>query len=147
MYKILLLGGYGNFGARIAKALSKDSNIKLLIVGRSLDKANRLLAKLKNSNNHAAVAIDQSSSDFTDKLAALNVDCLIHTSGPYQGQDYIVANACIQTKTHYIDLADGRNFVERFPSLDNKAKENGVLLVTGASTLPGLSSAVIRYVY
>ncbi len=145
MYRILVLGGYGNFGTRICNALSGDPNIQLFVAGRSLDRANTLLRRLENRDNHVAISIDQNSSEFIKRLESLNVDCLIHTSGPYQGQDYSVAEACIQTKTHYIDLADGRSFVEGFTNFNNEAKDKDVLLVTGASTLPGLSSAVIKH--
>lgn len=144
MYKILILGGYGNFGARIVRALDQKDNIQLIIAGRNLDKANALLNTLTRKTDHVAIEIDQASNFFKDKLNNLNVDCLIHTSGPYQSQQYNVAEACIETNTHYIDLSDGREFVEGFSALDKKAKEKGVLLVTGASTLPGLSSAVIN---
>jgi len=69
---------------------------------------------------------------------------LIHTSGPYQGQSYNVAEACLETNTHYIDLADGRKFVKGFSTLNIAAKNKNLLFVSGASTLPGLSSAVIN---
>jgi hypothetical protein len=68
---------------------------------------------------------------------------VIHTAGPYQGQDYRVAKACIEAGSHYIDLADGREFVSGFASLNDDAKRNNLLLVSGASTLPGVSSVVI----
>jgi hypothetical protein len=69
----------------------------------------------------------------------------VHTAGPYQGQDYGVAKACIEAGSHYIDLADGRDFVQGFDSLHDEAKRRDVLLVSGASTLPGLSGAVIDH--
>ena len=50
---------------------------------------------------------------------------------------------CIHCGAHYIDLADGREFVAGFHRLNDEAQNRGVLLVSGASTLPGLSSAVI----
>lgn len=68
---------------------------------------------------------------------------MVHTAGPYQGQSYRVAMACIAMKSHYIDLADARDFVEGFEQLNDIAKRAGVLAVAGASTLPGLSSAVV----
>ena len=43
----------------------------------------------------------------------------------------------------YIDIADGRDFVANFSSLDQEAKTKNVTLITGTSTVPGLSSAVI----
>ena len=144
MYRILVLGGYGNFGARIVRSLCSHPNVQLIIAGRNINSANGLLDSLEHKANHTTVAIDQNSSSFIDELKDLNVDCLMHTSGPYQGQGYDVAQACINTNTNYVDLADGRAFVENFQSLNNEAEANDVLLISGASTLPGVSSAVVR---
>ena len=46
---------------------------------------------------------------------------------------------------HYIDLADGRDFVTGINALDAEAKQSGVAVVSGASTVPGLSSAVVEH--
>lgn len=42
-----------------------------------------------------------------------------------------------------MDLADGRDFVADFPRHDTAAKEAGVTLLTGASSIPALSHAVL----
>jgi len=68
---------------------------------------------------------------------------VIHAAGPFQGQDYAVAEACIDAGVHYVDLADGRAFVCGIEALDSRARGRGVLVVSGASTLPAVSSAVI----
>ena len=61
-------------------------------------------------------------------------------------QGYEVAEACIRCGVHYIDLADGRDFVANIHRLDTAAKAAGVLVISGASTVPGLPSAVLtRY--
>jgi hypothetical protein len=44
---------------------------------------------------------------------------------------------------NYIDLADARDFVARVPSLDDAAKRSGVCVISGASTTPALSHAVL----
>ena len=44
--KILILGGYGTFGRRLAQLLTDDSQLTLVIAGRSLAKAQRLCAEL-----------------------------------------------------------------------------------------------------
>jgi len=119
MYRILVLGGYGNFGARIARSLAIHPNVQLIIAGRNLPKAKKLVASLHNDNSHTSTILDQDASSFVDDLDSLNIDCLIHTSGPYQGQGYSVAKACINTRTHYIDLADGKEFVKVFSALNN----------------------------
>lgn len=47
---ILVLGGYGNFGKRICESLAKQSDICILIAGRSIDKATQLCDKLVAEN-------------------------------------------------------------------------------------------------
>jgi hypothetical protein len=42
-----------------------------------------------------------------------------------------------------VDLADGRDFVCGIDVLDPQAKAAGVLLLSGASSVPALSSAVV----
>jgi hypothetical protein len=85
-----------------------------------------------------------SSSDLATVLRDLSPQIVIHCVGPFQGQDYGVAAATLAAGAHYIDLADGRSFVSGFArAVDPLAKTAGRLAVTGASTLPALSSAVI----
>ncbi|MEM7463869.1 MAG: saccharopine dehydrogenase NADP-binding domain-containing protein, partial [Pseudomonadota bacterium] len=83
------------------------------------------------------------NNDLDAALQSVRPDIVIHTSGPYQGQDYNVARACIDFGCHYIDLADGRDFVSGIDVLDQQAKDNGVLVVSGASSVPCLTSALL----
>jgi hypothetical protein len=66
---------------------------------------------------------------------------VVNASGPFQGQDYRVAEACVQAGCHYIDLADGREFVTGIDVLNARAIHAGVLVTSGASSVPALSSA------
>jgi hypothetical protein len=69
---------------------------------------------------------------------------VIHCAGPFQGQDYRVALASLACHAHYVDLADGRDFVTGFvEAVDAAAKTAGCVAITGASTLPALSTAVV----
>jgi hypothetical protein len=77
----------------------------------------------------------------------LRPDIVIHTSGPFQRQDYHVARICIEQGCHYIDLADGREFVTGITALHGAAKERGVLVCSGASSVPCLTGAIVdRYI-
>jgi hypothetical protein len=89
-------------------------------------------------------ALDIRSSSLAATLGELVPDVVLHTAGPFQGQDYTVARACIDAGCHYVDLADGREFVTKFSQLDADARRAGVTLVSGASTLPGISSSVVE---
>jgi hypothetical protein len=46
-----------------------------------------------------------------------------------------------------VDLADGRDFVTGITALDDEARKAGCLLVSGASTVPALSSAVVDHLH
>jgi len=144
-FKILIIGGYGVFGTQIIENLSREKNLELIIAGRTLDKAEALVTKLNKNSNAvlSALSIDAKALNIHQTIALLNPDLVIHTCGPFQGQDYHVAKACITNGINYLDLADGRKFVCNIESLNQEAKNNNCLIISGASSVPGLSSAVI----
>ena len=142
MHTVLVLGGYGFFGSRICAALARDPSIRLLIGGRDLAKGAALAQSLGLPAEHAT-RIDAGAVGLDRCVAQLNVDTLINTAGPFQGQDYHVAQAAIQAGCNYIDLADARQFVGGIDCLDQAARLRGVTVVSGASSVPGLSSAVV----
>lgn len=147
IFNILILGGYGNFGKRIAQRLAKHSQVRLLIAGRNTHKAEALCRSLIDSGARAAVEpiqVDILNTQFSTDLQGLSPDLVIHTSGPFQGQDYNVPRACLDAGCHYIDLADDRRFVCDITQLNQQALDRNLLFVSGASSVPGLSSAVIN---
>lgn len=83
--------------------------------------------------------------DLPAALARYQPNVVIHTAGPFQGNDYHVAKACIAAGVHYLDLADARDFVVGFSALDADAKSAQVMAVSGASSVPALSSAVVEH--
>ncbi|WNC68019.1 saccharopine dehydrogenase NADP-binding domain-containing protein [Thalassotalea nanhaiensis] len=147
MKKVVVLGGYGNFGKRIVENLAGIEGITILIAGRNLSKASALVESLQGTSSASLepLVIDILADDFKEQLTTLSPYLVIHTSGPFQGQDYRVPKACIECGAHYIDLADDRKFVCDITELDTQAKEQAVLIVSGASSVPGLSSAVVEH--
>jgi saccharopine dehydrogenase-like NADP-dependent oxidoreductase len=141
MHTVLVIGGYGFFGARICGALARVPGIHLLIGGRSAGRA-RALARTLGLEDRQAVCIDVRDQALCQVLRDLRAATVIHTAGPFQGQDYAVACAAIDAGCHYIDLADGREFVGGVGVLDAQARARGVTVVSGASSVPALSSAV-----
>jgi saccharopine dehydrogenase-like NADP-dependent oxidoreductase len=142
--KTLVLGGYGNFGARICRVLASDPAIQLLIGGRDRVRAEALAREV--GGGAQGVAIDLASQGFADELRKLGVELLIHTAGPFQQQAYGVAEAAAKAGCHYIDLADGRRFVCDFEAALTPAfRAAGRVAISGASTVPALSSAVVDH--
>ncbi len=142
--RTLVLGGYGNFGARICRALAGDPTIDLLVAGRNRDQAQQLADTLDGAAS--AVAVDFNSPDFVRTVRQLDVGLVVHAAGPFQQQTYTVAHAAAEAGAHYIDLADGRRFVCDFPAaLHARFQAAGRTGITGASTVPALSSAVVEH--
>ena len=143
--KILILGGYGVFGGRLAELLSDRADIELLIAGRSLHSAQQFCAQYKGAARVTPVQLDR--RDIDEGLRTLAPDVVVDASGPFQhyGDDcYRVVSACIAAKIDYLDLADATEFVNGVAQFDQHAKDAGVFVLSGVSSFPVLTAAVLR---
>jgi NAD(P)-dependent dehydrogenase (short-subunit alcohol dehydrogenase family) len=136
--RVVVVGGAGNFGARIVRALRGDPNIELVVAGRRK-------VSVPGAEEVRSVLIDIDGAGFAQSIKDLSPGLIIHCVGPFQGQDYRVANAALAAGAHYLDLADGRRFIADFAAAVNEqAVKFGRVAISGASTLPALSSAVVE---
>lgn len=135
----LVLGGYGGFGARLSRRLAGDG-WRVLVAGRNLAKAQAFAANLADVEGIAA----DRNGDLAPLLTTRRPLLLVDAAGPFQGSSYRVAEACIAAGVHYLDLADGRAFVTGIGALDGAARTAGVAVISGASSVPALSGAVVR---
>ncbi len=141
---VLICGGYGTFGRRAAERLGRDASLDIVLAGRNLAAAEdavadlqpRLPAKLR------AASLDATAPDMA-ALARIAPAVIYNASGPFQGHGYDLARAAIAIGSHYVDLADARQFVVGINALDTAAKAADVLIVSGASSVPAVSTAVI----
>lgn len=135
--RVVVIGGLGNFGARICRRLAHESGFEIFATSRQ-----RSDNGMPRSIETAVLDID--SRTFAADLKSLQPALVIHCAGPFQGQDHRVALASLACGANYIDIADGRNFVAGFVSAVGSAAERAErFAITGASTLPALSSAVV----
>ena len=144
-FRILVIGGYGFFGRRLVERLSLQAGLLVIVAGRSAAQAAALVTELRPTAVAAldSVALDAMSDEFPAWLDRLQVRAVVHASGPFQGQDYRVALACTAAAVHYIDLADGRDFVAGITAVDVAATAAGVCVLSGASSVPALSGAAV----
>jgi saccharopine dehydrogenase-like NADP-dependent oxidoreductase len=140
--RVVLIGAAGVFGSRIARRLLGDPRFELVFAGRHRGALDKLIGTLAAANV-GATTLDVEAADMPRALAGLQPRLVIHTAGPFQRQDYRVAEACIDSGSDYIDLADGREFVSGIRRLHDRALRAGCLIVSGASSVPALSSAVV----
>ncbi len=142
-YRVLVVGGYGFFGRRLVERLARQPGLHVIVAGRDASAANTLVRTLQPTSaaQLQGACFDVMAPDFGRALVDLRPHVVVHASGPFQGQDYRVAEACIRAGTHYIDLGDGRAFVAGIDILNEAASAAGVLVTSGASSVPALSSA------
>jgi Domain of unknown function (DUF4166)/Saccharopine dehydrogenase NADP binding domain len=138
--RVLILGGYGGFGARLSRRLAQ-TGWQVIVAGRNLESAARLASELPNA---MSVKADR-DGDLGDLLAEHRPHLLVDAAGPFQGSGYHVALACIKAGIAYLDLADARDFVAGVSVLDSQAKAAGVSVIAGASSVPALSGAISRH--
>lgn len=144
---VMVIGGYGVFGSSICRMLARDSAVRVILTGRSAAKADEAVRIIRAKTPEAdigSLAVDKTTG-LAEALAQSGARLVIDAAGPFQGRDYAVARQCIAEGVHYVDLADARAFVVGFDRLDKDAKSAGVLAVSGASSVPGLSSAAVDH--
>ena len=139
MSTILVLGGYGGFGARLSRRLAAAGH-DVVVAGRRLASAEAFCAAYPpcrplQADRNGAVA---------SMLERVRPDLVIDAAGPFQGSGYDLPRACIAAVIPYLDLADGRAFVTGIGELDASARAAGVTILAGASSVPALSGAVVR---
>lgn len=144
--KILILGGYGTFGGRLAHLLADDSRLTLVLAGRSKQKAEKFCQNLPIGANKIALAFDR-NGDVEFQIRSTKPDLVVDATGPFQNygeEPYQVVKACITLGIHYMDLADGSDFVKNISQFDEDAKKKNIYILSGVSSFPVLSAAVVR---
>jgi NAD(P)-dependent dehydrogenase (short-subunit alcohol dehydrogenase family) len=145
--KILVLGGYGIFGGRLCELLAGQTGIVLVVAGRSLAKAQALCGKLTPGAQLEALALDR-CGNLNSHLTQVKPDLLIDASGPFQnyGKDaYRVIRACLACHVNYMDFADASDFVRGVQQFDQEAQALGLYVLSGVSSFPVLTAAVVRH--
>ena len=139
---VLILGGYGVFGGKLAKALSSDARFEVIVAGRSFSKASAFCT----GTPCRPAQLDTHTNDFADRLAAEAPFIVVDASGPFQRRcddRYPIARAALAAGAHYLDLSDDGNFTANISILDDQAREKSLTVLSGVSSVPALSSAAV----
>ncbi|HZK89354.1 MAG TPA: saccharopine dehydrogenase NADP-binding domain-containing protein [Stellaceae bacterium] len=137
---VLVVGGSGGFGGRLVDGLVATTDLNVVVAGRDLARAT---AKAAPHGERAAALRLDAATVTAAMLAASGAFVVADAAGPFQGAGYQLARAAIAAGLHYVDLADARDFVAGFGALDAAARAAGVVALTGASSTPALSHAVL----
>ncbi len=128
----------------MSTALLQQSEAQVFVAGRSLEKAEEYCRK----HGGTPVSIDRTSLNLTDRIRDIAPDIVIDAAGPFQSPDsspeYSVVHAALECGAHYVDLSDDAEFTAGIAQFDTVAKEKGLIIVSGASSVPGMSSAAVN---
>lgn len=138
--RILLIGAKGNFGGRLAALLVREPGVEL-IAGIRRESTGPALVQAYGCE----IALIDRDSVTATSLAPLRINLVIDASGPFQQINTNLVEACIGAGVHYCDIADGRRFVNDIKHFDDVAKATGVAVISGASSTPALSDAVVSH--
>ncbi|HKX92950.1 MAG TPA: saccharopine dehydrogenase NADP-binding domain-containing protein [Sphingomicrobium sp.] len=133
---VLIVGASGVFGSRLAALAAREPRVRLALGGRRRAPLEALASELGCTIQ--CVDRDRVSADEIARYR-LVVDC----AGPFQGSTTRLVEACIEAGVDYVDLADSREFVCSIGRFDLAAKGAGIAVISGASSIPALSHAVL----
>jgi short subunit dehydrogenase-like uncharacterized protein len=122
---ILIYGATGYTGRLIAKAAT-DRGARPILAGRNLDKVKRVAEPLGLS----ARAFDLGDPARID-AAIKDVSVVLCTAGPFSATSRPVADACLRSRVHYLDITGEIDVFEALAARDAEAKARGVMLLPG----------------
>ena len=135
--KVLIIGGYGVFGSRLAELLVTDGH-EVCIAGRNLNSAETAAKRI----GCEAQYLDRSG----DLSVLAKFDVVVDAAGPfhsYGDTPYRLAETAIERCIHYLDFSDNAAFCTGINQLNEKARAANVCVLSGLSTVPAISSAAV----
>ncbi len=137
-HQVLVYGASGYTGKLICLRL-KELNINFAIAGR--DKAK--VAELSSQLNVPYFVFE--TSDFGAWQEALRGSvCLINAAGPFALTAENAMQACLQNKVHYLDISAELQTFQLAESLDQQAKEAGIMMISGAGLFVAYDALVVH---
>ncbi len=123
--KWMIYGAYGFTGSLLAK-IAADKGFKPVLAGRDALKTKRLALSL--GLDFKVFSLDE---DSIIEKNLKDIDLLYNLAGPYCKTAPTMVEACLRTKTHYMDLTGDIEIYDFLYSLDKVAIENEILIMPG----------------
>ena len=123
--KLLLYGANGYTGQLIIEESLKH-NIKPILAGRNEAKVAALAQEY--NLDYRVFSLEE-----TEKLEAAlsDIKVVLHAAGPFVHTAKPMLQACINTKTHYLDITGEYQIFEFCASRNDEAKQSGIMIMPG----------------
>src|SRR5215211_5199059 len=126
MGNFLIYGSYGYTGQLIVER-ALQQGLRPVLAGRS-EKKLRLQAEQHKLDCRAFPLHDAAKLD----SALREVEAVLHCAGPFVHTFRPMAEACLRTKRHYVDISGEIPAFEALAAMDEQAKGAGIMLLPGA---------------
>ncbi len=126
MSNFLIYGSYGYTGQLIVDQALKEG-LRPVLAGRD-EKKLRDQAEKYDLEYHAFSLDEASKLD----SALREADAVLHCAGPFVHTFRQMAEACLRTKRHYVDISGEIPGFEALRAMDSQAKAAGIMLLPGA---------------
>jgi hypothetical protein len=136
--RVVVFGGYGTFGAHVARELA-GLGVALDIAGRDGARASAFARQL--GPGHRGLAVDVARPD-SCRAALEGRPIAVNCAGPFADLGTALLEACLASDCHYADIADDRSYVAHVRGLGDRFRERGLAAVYGCSSLPAISGAL-----
>jgi short subunit dehydrogenase-like uncharacterized protein len=121
----LIYGANGYTGNLIAREALKQG-LRPILAGRDRAKVEHLAAEL--GLEHRVFSLDDSAAI---DAALSEVTAALHCAGPFSHTSRPMADGCLRTGTHYLDITGEIAVFESLAARDGEAKSAGVMLLPG----------------
>ena len=121
----LLYGAYGYTGQLVAR-MAVERGQRPVLAGRNADKLAALASEL--GLDHTVCALDDPAAL---DAALAGVPVVLHCAGPFSRTAGPMAEACLRTGTHYLDVTGEIGVYEHLAALDAEAKAANIMLLPG----------------
>ncbi|MBA3766731.1 MAG: saccharopine dehydrogenase NADP-binding domain-containing protein [Acidobacteria bacterium] len=121
----LLYGANGYTGELVAR-MAKERGLRPILAGRDARKIEPLANAL--GLDHLSFALDDTASM---DAALKNVGVVLHCAGPFSRTSKPMADGCLRTGTHYLDITGEIAVFESLAARRAEAEAAGVMLLPG----------------
>jgi Saccharopine dehydrogenase NADP binding domain len=146
MATVLILGGYGYTGKLLARHLLEQSETRIVLAGRHIEKAESYAGQLNAEAGGGRVTTAYADASDRDSLRAVlgDVDLLL-VAAPTTQHSPTVIRAALDCGVDYLDVQLGAQKLAFLKSHAAEIERAGRCFITEAGYHPGLPAAMIRY--
>lgn len=131
-FDIVVWGATGFTGRLITEYLAAHApdHVKLAVAGRNKQKLEQILASANPHNRVISILIGEADDLASLDAIAIQTKVVISSAGPYLKYGFGLVDACVRSKTDYVDLTGEPEFIRAIIEKHHEqAQRDGTLIV------------------